>query len=93
VGVAAVGAGIFFSLETDDYSSTVARGRVFQPSYDDRGKLYQTLQWVGYGLGAGLVATGAILYGVGAASAKTSTVALGPALLPGGAGFSAQGAF
>jgi hypothetical protein len=44
-------------------------------------------------VGAGLVATGAILYGVGASSAKASSVAVAPALLPGGAGFSAQGAF
>jgi tetratricopeptide (TPR) repeat protein len=92
-GVAFVGAGLFFSLETDDYNNSVQTARVYQPNLDDRGKVYNTLQWVGYGLGAGLLATGAILYGVGASSAKTGAVALAPALLPGGAGVSAQGAF
>jgi len=92
-GLAALVAGGFFSLETEDYSHTVQKADVFQPSLDDRGKLYQTLQWVGYGVGAGLVATGAVLYAIGASSAKASSLALAPALLPGGAGFSAQGAF
>jgi len=92
-GVAAIGAGIFFGIEAEDYAHTVERGPIFNPNFDDRGKLYQNLQWVGYGVGAGLVAVGAVLYGVGAASARTPVVALAPTVLPGGAGLSAQGAF
>ena len=92
-GVAFLGAGVFFSLETDDYNSTVQNAPIYNPNFDDRGKLYNTLQWVGYGLGGGLLATGAILYGVGASSAKAGAVAVAPTVFPGGAGVSAQGAF
>jgi len=92
-GVAVVGAGFFFSLETDDYNNTVQTSSTYQPNLDDRGKLYNTLQWVGYGVGGGLVATGAILYAIGASSAKSGAVAVAPTLLPGGAGLGAQGAF
>ena len=92
-GVAFVGAGIFFGAETSVYSHSVETGAVFNPNFQDRGKLYETLQWVGYGLGAGLVATGAVLYGIGAVSARSSAVALAPSLFPGGAGLSAQGGF
>lgn len=92
-GVVALGLGVFFSLETDDYSSTVEKGEIFNPHFDDRGKLYQTLQWVGYGAGAALVGTGALLYGLGVAAAKNSAVAVAPTLLPGGAGLAAQGVF
>jgi hypothetical protein len=91
-GLAAIGVGAFFSLETDDYSSTVQRGSIFNPHFDDRGKLYEKLQWVGYGLGAGLIVTGAVLYGVGAA-AKAPAVSLVPTVVPGGAGLGAQGVF
>ena len=92
-GLAAVAAGVFFSLETDDYSSTVSRGDIFNPNFDDRGKLYEKLQWVGYGAGAALVATGAVLYGLGVSSSRAAGVALAPTPLAGGAGLTAQGAF
>jgi tetratricopeptide (TPR) repeat protein len=92
-GVVALGLGVFFSLETDDYSSTVEKGQIFNPNFDDRGKLYQTLQWVGYGAGAALLGTGALLYGLGVSAAKKSAVAVAPTLLPGGAGLAAQGVF
>ena len=93
VGVAAVGAGVFLSLETDDYNSTVQNAAIYNPHFDDRGKLYNTLQWVGYGLGGALLATGAVLYGLGVSAAKAGAVAVAPAVLPGGAGLCARGAF
>jgi tetratricopeptide (TPR) repeat protein len=93
LGLAAVGTGIFLSLETDQYSSSVENGTIFNPYFDDRGKLYEKLQWVSYGVGAGLIATGAILYVVGATKAKAPRVVMVPTVLPGGAGLGAQGAF
>ena len=93
VGLASIGAGIAFGLEARSYSHSVETASVFNPNFDDRGKLFETLQYVGYGVGAGLLATGAILYGFGVASASTSKVALSPAVLPGGAGLTAQGTF
>ena len=92
-GVAAIGAGIFFGIETKSYSDSVENGSVFNPNFQDRGKLYETLQWVGYGLGTGLVATGAVLYGIGVVSTKSPAVAIAPAVFPRGAGLSAQGVF
>ena len=92
-GLAAIGGGIFFSLETDQYSSSVENGQVFNPYFDDRGKLYERLQWVCYGLGAGLVATGAILYGVGVVKGRAAQVAFVPTIVRGGAGLGAQGVF
>ena len=93
VGVAAIGAGIFFGAEASAYSHSVETGTVFNPNFQDRGKLYENLQWVGYGVGAGLVAAGVVLYGVGAFSARSSAVALAPTVFSGGAGLSAQGGF
>ena len=93
VGVAAIGAGIFFGAEASSYSHSVETGSVFNPNFQDRGKLYETLQWVGYGVGAGFLATAAVLYGIGAASAKSPAVALAPSVFPGGAALSAQGVF
>jgi tetratricopeptide (TPR) repeat protein len=92
-GLVVIGGGIFFSLETDQYASSVENGSVFNPYFDDRGKLYEKLQWVCYGLGVGLVATGAILYGVGVGKGRAAQVALVPTLVRGGAGLGAQGVF
>jgi tetratricopeptide (TPR) repeat protein len=92
-GVALVGAGIFFGAEAKSYSDRVETASLFNPNFEDRGKLYETLQWVGYGVGAGLVATGAVLYGLGVVAAKSPAVALAPTVFPGGAGLSAQGVF
>ncbi len=92
-GVAAIGAGIFFGAEASAYSRSVESGSVFNPNFDSRGKLYETLQWVGYGIGAGLIATGATLYIIGAVSANSRKVALAPTVFPGGAGLGARGEF
>jgi len=62
-------------------------------------KTYKTLSWVGYGVGAACVATGAVLIGLGISArgntgAGTSTqVALVPAFGPGQMGAVLQGGF
>jgi hypothetical protein len=96
VGVAAVGAGVAFNLKVnsmvndmetkvDQYSESSASNR----------KTYETLGWVGYGVGAACIATGAVLIAVGAAARKRSStnVALVPALGPDHAGVLLSGAF
>lgn len=90
-GVALIGAGIFFGVEAQAYARTVEEGEIFNPNFDDRGKLYAKLQWVGYGLGGGLLVTGVVLYWFGRSSAMSPTVAVVP--LPGGAGLSAGGTY
>jgi len=92
-GAAAAGAGIVFGALAKSYSDSVQSGAVFNPNFDERGKLYDNLQWVGYGVGAGLIATGAVLYGIGAVTGSRGRVALAPTALPSGAGISAGGTF
>jgi hypothetical protein len=82
-----------FSLLTKSYSDSVQDGDVFNPNFDERGKLYESLQWVGYGAGAAFIAAGALLYTLGATTGAKAKVALAPSVVPGGAGLSAGGAF
>ncbi len=58
-------------------------------------KNFKTAAWVAYGVGAACVATGAILFGVGAASrgGSSTEVALVPAIAPGQAGAVLSGRF
>jgi tetratricopeptide (TPR) repeat protein len=92
-GIAVVGAGIAFGAQAQSYSDSVENGNVFNPYVDERGKLYETLQWVSYGVGTGLLAAGALLYGIGVVSGRDAPVVVAPVPVAGGAGLSAQGAF
>lgn len=96
VGVAALGAGLGLNLlankkisdmesQTDGYSN----------GKNSSQKTTVTLSWVGYGVGAACIATGAILYGVGlkARSKSTDNIALVPSLGSGQAGAALVGAF
>ena len=91
--LAAVTAAIVCGAEAKSYSDSVQSGTRYDPNIGETGRLFETMQWVSYGVGAALVATGAVLYGFGAASASGPSVALAPMVVPAGAGFSAQGVF
>jgi hypothetical protein len=102
LGAAALASGIVFSLLTstanqdvenktrnDTVPSSAVHGSL------QNGPIYETLQWVGYGVGAASVITGAVLYYMGrkatepapaAAPQPEATVAVAPLLLTGGAG-------
>jgi hypothetical protein len=75
-------------------SSYQDRGSYTQGKESDR-KSYEALAWVGYGVGAACVATGAVLYLLGrkTGASDSSTVAVVPALAPGEAGAVLKGAF
>ena len=94
-GLAAAGAGIGFNVLANntvgDMESTL-NGYASKKSDRDT---YVTLSWVGYGVGAACLVTGAVLYGIGLrARSKASTqVALVPAVGPGQAGLVFTGAF
>lgn len=94
VGVAAAAAGVVFNLKAN---STVDNMYTVKDGYtkDSDRKTYTTMAWVGYGVGAACVVTGAILYGVGlkAKSTSASSVALLPILGPDHAGTVITGAF
>jgi hypothetical protein len=94
-GLAAAGAGIGFNVLANntvgDIESTL-NGYAGKKSDHDK---YVTLSWVGYGVGAACLVTGAVLYGIGlkARSSSSTEVALVPAVGPGHAGVAFTGAF
>jgi hypothetical protein len=99
MGAAALIAGVVFSIEThgisDDVASNAAHRNFSRTTYD-RGKLFEELQWVGYGVGAAALAAGGVLYYLGyqaAHSPAPDSVSLLPMLLPGGTGAVVQGSF
>jgi len=94
VGVAAAGAGLAFNLKANSMVSDMYKTPDGYTNESDR-KTFATLTWVGYGVGAACVVTGAILYGVGlkAKSSRSDDVALIPMIGPDHAGAALAGAF
>lgn len=92
-GVAALGAGVFFSLRTRSLSNSVGNAAKFNPSDAQSGQHAATLQWVGYGVGAAAVAAGAALYWVGGSRNDEKTISFAPMLAPDSAGLAAAGTF
>jgi hypothetical protein len=97
VGVAAAIAGVVFNLKAN---STVDEMETEIDAYtsgrNSSQKTYAALAWVGYGVGAACIATGAVLTVVGASrrgSATTPAVALVPAVGPGQLGALLRGGF
>jgi hypothetical protein len=99
IGVAALVAGVIFSIETRSLSNDVTAddaSRGFSRTTYDHGQLFGDLQWVGYGVGAAALACGGVLYYLGyqgARSPTSDTVSFLPVLLPGGTGAVLQGRF
>ncbi len=95
VGVAALSTGIVFGTKAKNLSNKVAGASSFNQSDDSAGSRDEKLQWVFYGVGAGVAAAGAALYYFGFRAARTtpSGLSLGPVLGPGTAGVSAMGVF
>lgn len=95
VGAAAAVAGVLLNLKANDIASSMG---TTVGNYDARNsdrKTYETMAWIGYGVGAACVVTGAILYGVGRKTGgdSTTSVALLPAIGPGQAGALLTGGF
>jgi hypothetical protein len=82
VGIAAVGAGIYFSYLTHSLENSVMTGPTFNPSDDSSGHTAHTMQFVMYGAGAAVLATAVILYAVAPSGHEQATVALAPAIGP-----------
>jgi hypothetical protein len=100
VGVAAVIAAVVLNIKANsmvNQMETTSNG--YSPSKVDDRKTYETLSWVGYGLGAACVATGAVLFGIGLKSdgsspgSSSTSVALLPALGAGQVGALLTGGF
>jgi tetratricopeptide (TPR) repeat protein len=95
LGVVAVGLGLLEGVMAYYASRKVATEAQFNPSEDTAGKRFQDAELGYYVVGAGLLATGAVLYYFGARAARTtpSGLSLSPVLGPGTAGLSAVGVF
>ena len=78
-GLAAIGAGVGFALETQSISSAEAKNGPSKAQEDDR-KGYETIGWVCYGVGAATLATGAVLYMVGWPTDESHRVSLLPSV-------------
>ncbi len=93
-GVAAAGAGLAFNLKANSMVDDMYKTPDGYTKDSDR-KTWATLAWVGYGVGAACVVTGAILFGVGlkAKSNRAGDVALVPVVGPDRAGAAFVGAF
>ena len=92
-GGAAVITGIILNLKVNSMASDMQKTNGYTDSKDSDRKTYETLGWVGYGVGAACVATGAILYYLGIRASGTASVALVPAFAPGQAGAFVKGVF
>jgi hypothetical protein len=95
VGGAALVAGVVLNLQANSIANSYQdRGGYTQSKESDR-KTYEAIAWVGYGVGAACVSTGAVLYLFGrkTGTGDSSTVAVLPVLAPGEAGAVLKGAF
>ena len=86
-GVAAIGAGVAFGMAAKSAGESASKSAVYNPNADSRGRLDQTLQWVGYGVGAALVAAGVTTYVLGRERAGDTETKV--SLVPTPSGFAA----
>lgn len=94
-GLAAAGAGVGFNVLANKTVADMESTRNGYATKKSDHDLYVTLSWVGYGVGATCLVTGAVLYGIGlkARSKSSAQIALVPAVGPGQAGVAFTGAF
>lgn len=94
-GGAAVVTAVIMNLKVNSMASDMQKTNGYTDSKDSDRQTYETLGWVGYGVGAACVATGAVLYYLGARSnaAGAASVVLVPAFAPGQAGAIMKGVF
>jgi hypothetical protein len=95
VGGAGLITGLVLNLKANSLADSIRPPNTFQRSTESSRESYQTLSWVGYGVGAACVATGAVLYIIGYSSghSQSASAAVVPLLGPGQAGAAFAGAF
>ncbi len=93
-GVAALGAGVLLNMKANSTVDDMYSSYDGYSKESDR-KTYETWAWVGYGVGAACIVTGAVLYAIGlkAKSSQPSSVAVVPAVGANQAGAVLTGAF
>ena len=95
VGGAAVVTGVILNLKVNSMASDFQTLNGYTDNKESQRKSYEAWGWVSYGVGAACVATGAVLYYLGAQAGRhgNASVALLPAFAPGTAGAVLKGAF
>ena len=93
VGVAGVVTGLVLNLKANSLAKEIEPPKAFDASKESTRKSYETFSWVGYGVGAAAIATGAIFYGVGLSKGSSDNVAFVPSIGPGLAGAALTGTF
>ena len=95
VGGAALVAGVILNLKVNSMASDFENLNGYTDSKESDRKTFETLGWVSYGVGAACVVTGSVLYILGLQSGKqgSTSMALVPALGPGGAAAMLKGGF
>jgi tetratricopeptide (TPR) repeat protein len=94
-GLAAVGAGVFFGLRASGIEDEAADWDTFDAGRFDEGEAAERNMWIAYGVGAALVATGGLLYVLGArpGARDAPQVRLAPVVTPSAVGLAAAGRF
>jgi hypothetical protein len=90
-GIAMVGLGGYFTWQTKSIESSISSSAAFDVNKYRDGQTAETMQWVCYGIGAGAMVTGVVLYVIGGSSSPRVSVA--PQFRPGTVGLGAQGVF
>ena len=95
LGGAALVTGVILNLKVNSMISDIQSLNGYTDGKESDRKTYESLGWVSYGVGAACVASGAVLYYLGARAGKngSTSVALLPAFAPGGALAVMKGAF
>lgn len=93
LGLASLGTGIYFYTRATSLSDDLSSSSSPSASDFSSGKNAETLQWVFYSVGAGAIVTGSVLYYFGWQRGSAAATTVAPAVGPGFAGLSAQGAF
>jgi hypothetical protein len=96
VGVAAVAAGVILNVKVNTMANDMQNTPGgYSPSKENDRKTFATLGWIGYGVGAACITTGAILYIVGHKSGPSDStqVAIMPTFSAGQTGAVLVGAF
>jgi hypothetical protein len=95
VGAAAVAFGVFSNLKANGIADDLKKTDGYSTSKVSDRDTFETLGWVGYGLGGTCIVAGAVLYylGVRAAANAPAGLALVPTVAPGATGLVLKGAF
>jgi hypothetical protein len=93
VGVAALAGGVLLNLKSNSLTNDMYPPGRYDADKDSTRRSYETLSWVGYGLGAAGIVAGTTMVVLGWNSKPTSTTLLMPQPIPGGAAVTLKGVY